>query len=246
MTMTGSQSAAMVSRWCSISSTLMPSARSAAQMLADLARQGGVHAGHRLVQQQQRGFGHQRAADLQQLLLPAGQVRGAVRAARGSGSGAAAMLLRRSRNAASRRRAAAVRSSAGQTRSPGWRGAIQHQVVQHGEARESRARSGTLRTRPAPVTRSARQPVMIWPVEADAAGIRRHQAGDAVEQRGLAGAVRTDQAGDAPGLHAQIDPAQRVHAVIAARQAASISSNAMSVRHLALRRRRKECDRPGA
>ena len=49
-----------------------------AQVLADLARQRGVHAGHRLIQQQQLGFGHQGAADLQQFLLTAGQFRGAV------------------------------------------------------------------------------------------------------------------------------------------------------------------------
>ena len=41
------------------------------QALADLARQRRVDAGDRLVEQDQLGLGHQRAPDLEQLLLAA-------------------------------------------------------------------------------------------------------------------------------------------------------------------------------
>ena len=44
--------------------------------------------------------------------------------------------------------------------------------------------------------RSGRRPVIVVPVEEDAAGVERLEAGDQVEQRGLAGAVGTDDADD--------------------------------------------------
>ena len=56
----------------------MPSAHEALQMLADLAGQRRVDAGHRLVEQDQLRLGHQRAADLEQLLLAAGEIGGGI------------------------------------------------------------------------------------------------------------------------------------------------------------------------
>ena len=46
--------------------------------LADFARQRGVHACHRFVEQQQRRLRHQRTADLQQLFLAARQRGGGI------------------------------------------------------------------------------------------------------------------------------------------------------------------------
>ena len=195
----------------------MPSSRSD-RRCADLARQRGVHAGHGLIEQQQGGFGHQGAADLEQFLLPAGQLgRALVRHARqvqalGDGVGTRAQLGL----AAAGCGGAQQRGQDALTRLVLT---VQQQVLQHGQAREAprylkaaHQAGGGDAIRPPARDRPA--------VEADAAGVRRHQAGDAVEQCRLAGTVRPDEAGDTTGLHAQIDAAQGVHAVIAAGQAA--------------------------
>ena len=57
-------------------------------------------------------------------------------------------------------------------------------------------------------------------LERDRPGVGAVEAGDAVEQRSLAGAVRPDQAGDPAGLDIEIDAVQRMNAVEAARDAA--------------------------
>ena len=74
ITMTWSQSRAIMSMWCSISRMVQAVRGERAQVLADLARQRRVDAGDRLVEQDQLRLGHQRAADLEQLLLAAREV----------------------------------------------------------------------------------------------------------------------------------------------------------------------------
>ncbi len=52
----------------------------------------------------------------------------------------------------------------------------------------------------------ARQPEQRHAVERDVAAIALVEPRDAVEERGLAGAVRADQADDAPGRDIEGDP----------------------------------------
>jgi len=52
----------------------------------------------------------------------------------------------------------------------------------------------------------------ILPIEYNRALLRRERAGDHVEQRGLAGAVRTDQARDGAAPHLQRGAIDSLHA----------------------------------
>ena len=57
----------------------------------------------------------------------------------------------------------------------------------------------------------------IEPLKSHVAGVRSDQAVHDVEERGLAGAVRTDNAEDFPGTDGKRDVAQSLHAAKAAR-----------------------------
>ena len=76
ITITGSQNSSMIASSCSTISTVMPSRLRATEHVADPAGQLGMHAGHRLVEQQQLRVGHQRPHDLDEPPLPAAQVAG--------------------------------------------------------------------------------------------------------------------------------------------------------------------------
>ena len=61
---------------CSTRRTVMPEARMLRICLDQMGALGGVHAGRRLVQQEQPGLGSQSTGDLHQALRPVGQAGG--------------------------------------------------------------------------------------------------------------------------------------------------------------------------
>ncbi len=96
--------------------------------------------------------------------------------------------------------------------------AVEHQVLDHGELRQpagdlERARKADIRE---PVGAPAGD---VRPVERDGAVVRLERAGDRIEQRGLAGAVRPDQSGDAAFLDGKVRAVERRHAAEAPPQA---------------------------
>jgi hypothetical protein len=108
------------------------------------------------------------------------------------------------------RRAARRRAPA---RLPGQRGALHHaqHVLEHGHLLEQpqvleRARDAAQRGA-ARIDAGERLAAQL-----DRAGVGREVAGDQVEQRGLAGAVRTDQRGDDAGRQVEVDVVRRDHA----------------------------------
>ena len=154
-----------------------------------------VHAAHRLVEQQHLGLQRQRAPQLHALPEAVGERGGRLLAQvlqlqelddlLAGGAMADLLALRQApiEHAAEHARAHA-------------HVAAEHQVVEHGEAAEQgdvleRARHAERRD-------LARRPARdVAALEHDAAGIRLVEAGDHVEQRGLAGAVGADDREDA-------------------------------------------------
>ena len=67
---------------------------------------------------------------------------------------------------------------------------------------------------PAAIDLVRRQPGDVLAVEHDAAGARRRQAEDRADQRGLAGAVRAEHAGDAAGLDRKRNALQHIGLVV--------------------------------
>ncbi len=66
----------MIASSCSTIRMVIPSRHSGDQLVADPPGKLGVDSGHRLVQQQQLGIGHQRSHDLDQPALAAAEVAG--------------------------------------------------------------------------------------------------------------------------------------------------------------------------
>ena len=164
--------------------------------LPSATRLGGVHAGRRLVEREQLRLGGERARDLQPALVAVGQAAGGIVGARGGcrRSRAAPARAARSRfssaqralvaqdRAASRRRACARGGRSSRSRAPtGWR---------------TGGCSGTCARCRRAATWCGFRPASAAPVEGERARVGRVDAGEHVEQRGLAGAVRADQAVD--------------------------------------------------
>ena len=201
MTITGSHSAAMVSMWCSISSTADAVGD---QRRADARRfrapSVGLTPATGSSSSSSVGSAIRARPISSSFFCPPDKVRGAV--VQHARSGCSRSRNRNRLGHAVRRRGGAPRRDAGcagSTRSPGWRGRTAAGFPARTGA-ESRARSGTFAPGRRAVTRSGRQPVIAVPSNVTLPASGRHHAGDAVEQRGLAGAVRADQAGDAPRL----------------------------------------------
>ena len=142
-----------------------------------------------LVEQQHVGVGDQQRGELEQLALAVGQIaRGLVRQPRRS---------RRTRAAPSR--AAARRPSprgASRSRSQPSSRWVATSMFSSTVSRAKILVSWNVRPMPSPNTRSGGALVISVPVEADLALLDPLVAGDHVEQRGLARAVRADQAVD--------------------------------------------------
>src|SRR6266536_1078429 len=189
-------------------------------MCRDLVGEGGIHAGDRLVEEDDARIGHQGAPELEELLLPAGQGGGGIVGhaseiqAAGDGGRALAQL----------RLAPAHRGGPRDglpERLAGLAGAVEHEVFDDGQPRES---SGDLKGahEAAPGDPVRGLPGDVAPVEDDAARLGRDEAGDAVEQRGLARAIGTDEAGDGALLHVEVHAVEGVNAVEAAGQRAHL------------------------
>ena len=178
-------------------------ARQLEQPLADLVLQGRIDAGGRLVEQHEPWFGHQRAADFQKLLL----------AARQRGGGIVDQVIepeeaRRRPRPLGQLGFALARRPRAQNRLPQGLArlvaAIEHEVLEHRQPGKA-ARHLEGAHQPAPAHGIGRQPRDLPTVETNRACVRRHQAGDHVEQRRLARPVGPDQPGDAARRHGKID-----------------------------------------
>ena len=187
-------------------------------MAGNLFGEARIDPGHGLVEQDQLGLGHQRAADLDELLLAAGESGDRIvdDVVEPEAPGDAERPLGELRLAVA---AGAAADQRGGQAFAGLALAVEHQVLEHAELREA---AGELEgahqaTRDEPVGREAADGLAGQP---DLAAIGPVEAGDDVEQGGLAGPVRTDQAGEAAGLDAEIDAVEHLDAVEATRQPA--------------------------
>src|SRR6267143_2092864 len=163
-----------------------------AHRVQQIVEERAVDAGGRLVEQDQRGIGHEHAYELDELLLAVGEVARVL-----SGQLAEPHELQQLAAPALRLRVRAARDD--------------EQVLQRRQLREDAddlegpadAAAGDL---------PGLEAVDALAAEAHAAGVEALDAGDAVEQRRLAGAVGTDEAVDAPGLQRQGDVVDGGHA----------------------------------
>ena len=85
-----------------------------------------------------------------------------------------------------------------------------HHVLEHGHAGKGLRNLEGARE-PAPAAPLGREPRDVGAVEADAAGVGRHRAGGDAEQRGLAGAVRPDDAERLAVFEREIDAVGHHH-----------------------------------
>ena len=164
-----------------------------AHQLDDLVAQERIHAGERLIEEQDLGVQHQRAAEFQQLLLAAGQVLRLQRLQRGE-----AEEFEMPPRGAGRRGLVGMRP----------REARHQHVLQHGHAAEqlrdlegaADAQGGEFTWR---VTIGARA------AQKDVAAGGCQMAGEHVDRGGLAGTVRADQADEFALLHGKVQAAHR-------------------------------------
>ena len=197
---------------CSTSTTAMPLSRDLPDQAVDLLGLDRVAAGGRLVEQQDARLGGQRAGDLQTLAarhreasLPATsatslqadigeEIAAPLRASPGSGASRTAVL-----NSAGRRLRFSRRWRPTMTFSQ-RRHALEDLQVLEG-ARQAARRELV-----------GRQAGHVLAVEVDRAAARRVDAGDDVEQRGLAGAVRADDREDLAGVDGEAHAIDGFHA----------------------------------
>src|SRR2546425_8768769 len=166
-----------------------------------------VHAGHRLVEQQQLGLGGERAPELHALLQSIGQLAGR-RLADGLDleggdhaldEGAGGQLLAPGGGPPDR----VEQEVPAHLQQP-----ARHEVVEHAHALEERdVLEGARHPELGHVGR--RQPRAVAALEEDAALVGMVEAADDVEQRGLARAVGPDDGEDLPALDVQAHAAQR-------------------------------------
>ena len=206
ITTTRSESCITRSSLCSISRMVKP-ALQGADDLEHLGGLGRVHAGGRLVEQQQARLERQRARDLEAAAVGVGEAEGRIVDARHQPLaeqredlhrvGAQLLPPRPSPRRAAPARARARRAA----RSPAMAGAPPQAACARRPARcrarsgcRTRGRAGTCARGRARASCSAGRPVMSRPANVTRAGVRRVEPGDEVEHRGLAGAVRADDA----------------------------------------------------
>src|SRR6201985_1861461 len=185
-------------------------------MLLDPAGQGRVHAGHRLIEQQQRGIGHQPAHQLQQAFLAAAEVPGVLIFLGGHadpghhlpGALHHGPLLRPPVPLAERRLP--------QRLAPRGRRRDQ-QIVQYGQRGEL---TGELKGAddPAPGHLVGGQSGDVLPLVGNRPSARLERTGNNVERGRLPGAVGPDQPGDPAGGDGKRRAVHRVHAAELARQ----------------------------
>src|SRR5262247_2301170 len=157
----------------------------------------GGHAGRWLVEQQHRGPEAQRDRDLHEPLL-------AVREIQDAAAGIVGQPERREELARLRADAGVgARWPPQPSADPVTLGDPEGDVVEHAHVAEQRVDlEGT--TEPAPDARGLRQPCHVLAAEEDLAGGGREPPGDHVDERGLAGAVGTDERVTDTGLEPQV------------------------------------------
>ena len=193
-----------MSRLCSIRQMVMPSLRRLAHQLHEAVVGGRIEAGGRLVEQPERGVGDQDAREREEFLLRIAEIDRARVAPCGEADHARA----------SRRpcRAARARPRA----PPGCQGSAERSITLSTFSNtvicSNSRRSWNERAMPRSAALRGSMPASDLPAQLDLAGVRLEVAGDEVEQRGLAGAVRADQRGDDAGRQIEIDVVRRDHA----------------------------------
>ena len=185
----------------------MPLAVEPGDALDDGLQQGRIDAGPRLVEQDQPGLGHQHAGQLEQLALAAREDAGRGLGMR-SRSRKASQLIARSR---SRRSSAATLRRASQLtrmRSPLWPWPASMTFSSTLMAGKGRG-IWKVRPRPRPKMRSGVRPSIRRPSSRMRPALGPERAGDEIEQGGLAGAVRADQASDRDARSRRRTPRRR-------------------------------------
>ena len=197
------------SMWCSISSTVTPLSRTLTDALVELLDLLRVHAGGRLVEQQQLGLGGERAGKLEAALLAEGQVGGELVALVRRGRRTPACAPMRSRSALqppSQRGSTALRVPLAVAGSPPPTGSARPRAGRTGgcSGRCARCRAATSAWLGSPVTSA--------PSKTMRPEVGRIEAGDQVDDGALARAVGADQAEDLALLDAQADTVDGLHA----------------------------------
>ena len=162
----------------------------------EVLQQRAVDAGRHLVEQHHLGIDHHGAAELEQLLLAAGEIAGELvldvrRASRKSMTSLAFCRTSRSRARDRARREPGARAGsrpAGRPAPPSGSRAPSCWRIH--------ARSGRCAACRGANSSWGGSPVTSWPSKMICAAVGRDVAGDEVEQRRFAGAVRADQPGD--------------------------------------------------
>jgi hypothetical protein len=183
-----------------------------AEVIGDGFGETWIDAGDGLVEQDEARLGHQRAADFEELLLAARE-----RGGRVVDDGGQVEALGDGVGLVERGAGGAATEQCGEEALAGLVGGVEEQVVENGEARDAAGDlEGAGQARPGDAVGAPGGDVAS--VEADLAAVGRDDAGDALEQRGLAGAVGADQRGDRAGLDVEIGAGERADAVEGAGQ----------------------------
>ena len=189
-------------------------------MLGDLARQRRVDAGHGLVEQDQPGPGHQRAADLDQLLLSARERRDGI-VDHGFDLEAADD---RQRFLGGRLLGLAAGAGPGQGGPEAFAEivlGVEHQVLEDGQpGKAARQLEGAHQAEADALPGGHAGDVVAG--ELDRARIGNEEAGNSVVERRLAGAVGADQAGELAFLDAEVDAVEHRRAVEGVAQVADL------------------------
>ena len=214
-----------------------------ADEVGQVARLLGVHAGGRLVEQQELRTRGQRSRDLQPALVAVGQVAASTAGARPSRPTNSSSSCRPRSRPLSSARCARRRRIASHQRLRRWTCMADEDVV---EGRHRPEQADVLE-RPADAERRH----LVRLTRADLAALRRHDvvaverdlaarrhvgAGDHVEERRLAGAVRPDQRDDAATRDVEVDRVDRDQAAEPLRDLAGADED-LIVQDLTLRRR---------
>ena len=160
--------------------------------IEELVQQRAVHAGGGLVEQHERRVAHQHTHELDELLLPEGEIAGVFVGERRELDEVEELAGARLRRLARSRR-------------------DDEQVLERGHLRKD-ADHLKRPAHAAPGDLIGLEPVDPRVIEQDASPVTPLDSRDAVEQRCLARAVRADQPIDAPGLERERDAVDRAHA----------------------------------
>ena len=194
---------------CSISRTDSASSRRSRPISSvERLRLARVHAGRRLVEQEEPGLRRERARDLEPALVAVGQAaRQVVFLAAETDECQQLARPRRARALPLRRTDGGRNTAPGTRRSEAAVLADQH-VVEHRHLREEPDRLKGARDAPRD-DRVRPKPDDGRALEDDAPAVRLYEPRDHVEERGLAGAVRADEPDHGASRHDEVDVVER-------------------------------------